>query len=181
MPKFTLAERLQRADARKLRAEQETAKLKKQQIKARTRRLIEIGGLAVKAGIDELASTALYDRFLSIATESQDKAKVTLWERAGSRHFQREEDARVVAIARFPGKVDMDVSQQLRAHGFRFNRFLTQWEGKVLFEEAAATVKLAGGTIEKVKTAPPPPPAPPQAPPPAPPAASAGTPSSMRK
>jgi len=72
MPKLTLAERLQKADARKARAEQEAARLKLMQRKERTRHLIEVGGLLVKAGIDKLPSAALYDRFLRIAAEAED-------------------------------------------------------------------------------------------------------------
>ena len=75
MPKLTLAERLQRAAERKARAEQEQARLKIMQRKERTRRLIELGGLAVKAGIDGLSTAALYDRFLAIAAEAKDPAR----------------------------------------------------------------------------------------------------------
>lgn len=84
MPKLTLAERLERAAARKARAEQEAARLKLMQHKERTRHLIEVGGLAVKAGIDELPPAALYDRFLAIAAEASDNHKLA-WERARPR------------------------------------------------------------------------------------------------
>ena len=70
MPKLTLAQRLEKAAARKAKVEQEEARLKLQQRKERTRRLIEIGGLAVKAGIDDLPAAALYDRFLAIAADA---------------------------------------------------------------------------------------------------------------
>jgi hypothetical protein len=110
MPKLTLAERLERAAARKARAEQEAARLKLMQRKERTRHLIEVGGLAVKAGIDELPPAALYDRFLIIAAEASDKKAVASWERAGSRHFQAEEDTRVVAVAKFPGKIEPELA-----------------------------------------------------------------------
>jgi|GEM_PF-1316311 len=152
MPKLTLAERLQKADARKARAEQEAARLKLMQRKERTRHLIEVGGLLVKAGIDQLPPAALYDRFLRIAAEAKDDSKaVAAWERAGGKHFQKEADTRVVAIARFGTKIDQELAATLRSYGFRWNRFLKQWEGKVDFEEARDTVEGIGGTIKKVE------------------------------
>jgi len=150
MPKLTLAERLERAAARKSKAEQEAARLKLIQQKQRTRRLIEIGGLAVKAGIDTLPSAALYDRFLDIAAGAKDAKAVVLWERAGSRHFQEEEDTRVVAVAKFSHKIEPELAASLRSIGFRWNRFLKQWEGHVDFDEASPMVKSQGGSIEKV-------------------------------
>ena len=150
MPKLTLAERLERAAARKARAEQEAARLKLMQRKERTRHLIEVGGLAVKAGIDELPPAALYDRFLSIAAEASDKKTVAGWERAGSRHFQAEEDTRVVAVAKFPGKIEPELAASLRSVGFRWNRYLKQWEGKVEYAEAEKLVEGQGGGVKKV-------------------------------
>lgn len=154
MPKLTLAQRLERAAARKAKAEQEAARLKLMQQKERTRRLIEIGGLAVKAGIDGLPTAALYDRFLHIATEAKQGNAVTLWERAGSRHFQAEEDTRIVAVARFPTKIEPEVAASLRSIGFRWNRFLNQWEGNVEYDEASALVEGQGGSISKPETVP---------------------------
>lgn len=119
------------ANARKAKAEQEAARLKIMQRKERTRRLIEIGGLAVKAGIDDLPASALYDRFLAIADAAKEPDAVTKWEHAGSRSFHEEESARVVAIAKFTGKIEPELAATLRSVGFRWNRFLKQWEGKV--------------------------------------------------
>jgi len=151
MPKLTLAERLEKAAARKARAEQEASRLKLMQRKERTRHLIEVGGLLVKAGIDKLPPAALYDRFLRIAAEAEDPKSVTAWERAGSKHFQKEADTRVVAIARFGSKIDTELAATLRDLGFRYNRFLKQWEGKVDFANAKSVVEGMGGAIKKVE------------------------------
>ncbi|MDD4617073.1 MAG: conjugal transfer protein TraD [Alphaproteobacteria bacterium] len=150
MPKLTLAERLERAAARKARAEQEAARLKTMQRKERTRHLIEVGGLLVKAGIDKLPTAALYDRFLAIAAQADDPKMVAAWERAGSKHFQKEADTRIVAIARFGTKIDPELAATLRDMGFRWNRFLKQWEGKVDFANAKGVVEGMGGNIQKV-------------------------------
>jgi hypothetical protein len=152
MPKRTLADRLAIAARRKARAEQEQAKLKLMQRKERTRRLIEIGGLAVKAGIDGLSAAALYDRFLRIADEASDPKAVALWERSGGRHFHQEDDTRVVAVAKFAGKILPDLTSQLRELGFHWNRLLIQWEGKVEWDEAKAFVEGKGGKIRQVNS-----------------------------
>jgi hypothetical protein len=151
MPRLTLAERLEKAAQRKARAGQEEARLKKLQRNERTRRLIKLGGLAVKAGIDELPANALYACFLRIAKDAQDKRAVAAWEREGGRYFQREADSRVVAVARFSDKIAPEVAASLRALGFRWNRYLGQWEGKVEFADAKKTVEEAEGKVERVK------------------------------
>lgn len=134
---------------------QEEARLKTMQCKERTRRLFEIGGLAVKVGIDELPKAALYDRFLQVAAEAKSNPKaVPLWEQAGSRYFQKEADTRVVAIARCPDKIAPEVSASLRAIGFRWNRYPNQWEAKVGWADAKKTVDASGGMIETVKLTP---------------------------
>jgi hypothetical protein len=43
------------------------------------------------------------------------------------------------------------VAASLRALGFRWNRILGQWEGKVEFSDAKKTVEEAGGTVERVE------------------------------
>ena len=154
MPKLTLAQRLERAAARKAKAEQEAARLKLIQKKERTRRLIELGGLAVKAGIDDLPPAALYACFLRIATHAKEPGTLACWEREGGRYFQAEEDARVVAIARFVAKIEPELAATLRALGFRWNRFLKQWEGKVDYASAEAVVTSQGGSIEHHADAP---------------------------
>jgi len=149
MTKTTLAEKLAKVAQRKAKAEQEEARLKEQQRAERTRHLIEMGGLVAKAGIDGLSPRALYACFLRIAEEAKDKGNIALWEREGARHFQAEEDAREIAIARFPDKLAPELAAALRKLGFRWNRFLGQWEGKVLYPDAEKVVTAAGGTISK--------------------------------
>lgn len=152
MAKLTLAQKLERAAQRKAKAEQEQARLKTEQRKERTRQLIELGGLIVKAKIDHLPPTALYAQFLRIAEDAKiDPTRVTLWAREGGRHFQSEEDNRVVAIARFEHRIEPEIAAALRAAGLRWSKLLNQWQGRVLWDDAAAAVEAGGGTIERVR------------------------------
>lgn len=62
----------------------------------RTRHLIELGGLVVKAGLVELTGddrAALYGAFLELAytLQGEDREQTfTLWRRIGRREFQNE-------------------------------------------------------------------------------------------
>lgn len=59
----------------------------------RTRHLIELGGLVVKAGLAELADddrATLYGAFLTVAAQLQGEEReqaLTLWRRRGKRAF----------------------------------------------------------------------------------------------
>jgi len=66
----------------------------------RTRHLIELGGLVVKAGLVELADddrALLYGAFLELADLLQGEAqkqRAIVWRRRGSRAFRNEAEAR---------------------------------------------------------------------------------------
>jgi hypothetical protein len=67
--------------------------------RARTRHLIELGGLVRKSGLVDLTGddrAVLYGAFLEIASMLQGKSReqnMTLWRRRGSRGFKGETDA----------------------------------------------------------------------------------------
>ena len=66
----------------------------------RTRHLIELGGLVVKAGLVELADddrALLYGAFLELADllrGEEQKQRAILWRRRGSRSFRTEAEER---------------------------------------------------------------------------------------
>jgi len=59
-------------------------------------------------------------------------------------------DSRVVAGARFSDKIAPETAASLRALGFRWNRLLVQWEGKVDYGQAKAFVEGESGKITAV-------------------------------
>ncbi|MEA1675474.1 conjugal transfer protein TraD [Nitrospirillum sp. BR 11163] len=73
MARLTLAERLEKAAAKKAKAEQELARLKAQQRKEDARKLMELGALVVKAGLGEWPQEVLHAAFLKIGAELQKK------------------------------------------------------------------------------------------------------------
>ena len=84
-----------RLEAAKARTDMREWQVKRRE---RTRQLIELGGLVVKAGLVELADddrAALYGAFLTVAAklrgEEREQALV-LWKRKGKRAFEAEID-----------------------------------------------------------------------------------------
>ena len=84
-----------RLEARKARTDMREWQVKRRE---RTRQLIELGGLVVKAGLVELSNddrATLYGAFLTIAAklrgEDCEQASV-LWKRKGKRAFEMESD-----------------------------------------------------------------------------------------
>lgn len=65
----------------------------------RTRHLIELGGLVVKAGLVDLADddrATLYGAFLTVAAKLQGEERasaLTLWQRRGKRAFEAEAES----------------------------------------------------------------------------------------
>ena len=70
----------------------------------RTRHLIELGGLVVKAGLVELTGddrAVLYGAFLELAGSLQGEARdqmITLWRRRGRRVFKTESVSNIDSI-----------------------------------------------------------------------------------
>ena len=86
-----------RLEAQKARTDMREWQVKRRE---RTRQLIELGGLVVKAGLVDLADddrAALYGAFLTLAERlhSEDESStLALWQRKGKRAFDAEEAAK---------------------------------------------------------------------------------------
>jgi Conjugal transfer protein TraD len=94
MTRTSLAERMSRLEQQKARLASEEAKIKNDERKARTRRLIEAGGLVEKAGLLDLEPNALYGALMSLSAGAKDSARVAEWAKAGGYVFDREAKAR---------------------------------------------------------------------------------------
>ena len=90
----TLAERMEKLSQQKARLAEQEARLKTAERKARTRRLIEAGGLIEKVGLLDLASNELYGALLTLRDGSTDPNQLEKWAILGGRTFQREADAK---------------------------------------------------------------------------------------
>lgn len=150
----SLAERLRAHEQQKARLAEQEAKLKTAERKARTRRLIEAGGLIDKTGLLDLDANALYGALLSLRDGAADKKQVEHWAALGGRAFahearQRDEGKEAIVLT-FAAALAKDVTAPLRAAGFRFNKVLQHWEGLAHFAEAEKLATAHGGAARRI-------------------------------
>lgn len=154
MARTSLAERQQRLEQQRARLQMEENRVREAERKARTRRLIEAGGLIEKTGLLALEPNALYGALLSLSERAADKDQVAKWEAEGGRAFAREAKARdegkeplVIALA---GSQPAPVTARLRAHGFRWSKVMQHWEGLARYDDANALAHELGGTLRRL-------------------------------
>jgi hypothetical protein len=149
-----LAERLRAHEQQKARLAEQEAKLKDAGRKARTRRLIEAGGLIEKTGLLDLDANALYGALLSLRDGSSNAKQVEQWATLGGRTFAREARARDEGkepiVLTFPAALAKETTATLRTAGFRFNKVLQHREGLARVEDAQQLAKEHGGTARQV-------------------------------
>jgi hypothetical protein len=152
----SLAERMRAHEQQKARLAEQEARLKDAERRARTRRLIEAGGLVEKTGLLDLDANALYGALLTLRDGADDKAQVDKWAALGGRAFAREarlrDEGKEPIIITFPAPLDKDkdATNTLRAAGFRFSKVLQHWEGLGRFDEISTVVEQHGGIARRV-------------------------------
>jgi hypothetical protein len=150
----SLAERLHAHEQQKARLAEQEAKLKGAERKARTRRLIEVGGLIDKAGLLELEPNTLYGALLSLRDGAGDKDQITKWTALGGRAFARDarlrDEGKEAVVLTFPAALGKDVTAALRQAGFRFSKVMQHWEGLARFDDAESLARKCGGTARRV-------------------------------
>jgi Conjugal transfer protein TraD len=150
----TLAERLRAHEQSKARLAEAEARLKLDERRQRTRRLVEAGALAEKAGLLELDSNALYGALLSLRDGADNAGQVEQWAALGGRAFAREARARdegkEPVLLSFTAALAKDVTIELRKAGFRYSRVMQHWEGLARFDDARALAETHGGTARRV-------------------------------
>ena len=110
----------------------EETKLKLKERKMRTRHLIEIGGLIVKAKLDTLPVNTLYGAFLSLQKQLNDNSDITdTWTELGKAQFNQDAKTSIAVILKFFEKPDSNIRQIIRKVGLRFNKFRNEWYGNV--------------------------------------------------
>ena len=144
----SLAERLHAHEQQKARLAEQEAKLKDAGRKARTRRLIEAGGLVDKAGLLDLDTNALYGALLSLRDGAGDRNQREKWAALGGRAFAHEarlrDEGKEAIVLTFPAPLAKDVTTTLRQAGFRFSKVMQHWEGLARFDGCRAPRPGAG-------------------------------------
>lgn len=98
--------------------------------KARTAKLIRLGGLFEDAGLFELDPKALLGLLLESYEAAKDPSVVSRWLDLGSRKLESKESEEGVALI---VQLDIDPPQKavdlLKSMNFRWNKFRQEWQG----------------------------------------------------
>lgn len=150
----TLSERMRAHEQQKAKLAEAEARLKLDERRQRTRRLVEAGALVEKTGLLDLDSNALYGALLSLRDGADDKTQVEKWTALGGRTFDREAKARdegkEPVLLTFSAPLAKDATTALRKAGFRYSKVMQHWEGLARFDEASTLAKAHGGTARRI-------------------------------
>lgn len=129
---------MQKVNEQKVRLQQkknrliaEETRLKLTERKMRTRHLIEIGGLVVKANLDHLATNTLYGALLSLASSlEKDSTIKDEWTKLGKTKLDTEKQNKTAMILKFVEQPSEVIRQSIRNHGLKWNKFRQEWYGE---------------------------------------------------
>jgi hypothetical protein len=108
----------------------EETKLKLKERKARTRHLIEHGGLIAKAELSHLNSNALYGALLSLKEQLKKTPEIKeAWINKGDQVFTAEQKLFTPVILTFESQPEKEIRDQIRSLGLRWNKFRKEWYG----------------------------------------------------
>lgn len=147
-----LEEEKQKLALKKSRIEAKEKRLKEKERKVRTRRLIELGGLVSKAGIEELNNNALLGALLDIKEKLKEESAVKKWKDKGAAAFEKDKAQNGEAlIVSFDAEPQREAKDKLRNLGLRWNRFRREWQGYGKKDLLEKELKEFGAMIESVE------------------------------
>lgn len=105
-------------------------RLKLKERKMRTRRLIEVGGLVTKAGLDYLPTNTLYGALLSIALSLETNQSIRdEWTKIGKNKLDEEQVNKHAVILKFEQEPSIEIRKIVRNHGLKWNKLRLEWYG----------------------------------------------------
>lgn len=121
-----------RLEQKKNRLIAEETKLKLKERKMRTRHLIEVGGLIVKAELDSLPTNTLYGALLSLKDSlHKHHAIQEQWTKVGKAIFDKEQQQKTAVILKLEDKPSMEMRDSIRNHSLKWNHLRGEWYGYV--------------------------------------------------
>ena len=131
----TLQTKKQKLEQEKAKIGLQEARLKLLERKARTRRLIELGGLLAKVKLDTQPNNVLYGMLLEakdkIDTSVKDKSQLEKWAKIGGTAFAAEQKNKVPVIITFQSKPPAEARNLIRSHGLKWNNIRKEWHGHI--------------------------------------------------
>lgn len=130
MTKSNLLERKkQTLEFKKNRLKQLESHVKTMERKTRTRRLIELGGLVSKAGLEDLESNALLGGLLNLKQLLSDQKMKEEFAHQGGQAFAKENQNKSPVIVKFDEKPDEETRSKMRELGLKWNAIRGEWQG----------------------------------------------------
>jgi hypothetical protein len=127
----TLLSKKQKLEQQKAKLGLQEARLKLMERKARTRRLIELGGLLAKVKLDTQPNNVLYGMLLEAKDKIKDKSQFEKWAKKGGAAFAAEQKDKVPVILSFESKPPAEARNIIRSHGLKWNNIRKEWHGYV--------------------------------------------------
>ena len=151
----SLSHQKERLERQKARLQSQEQKLKTLERKQRTRRLIELGGLIVKAELEELNNNTLLGALLSLKHNlTRNEAILSEWTEQGAKAFealdqnQSTGSDKTPVVITFNSEPPRELKSQLRDLNFKWNPFRKEWYGYGSIHELRSRIKPANGTVE---------------------------------
>jgi len=116
-------------EIKKCKIKQLEASVKTAERKARTRQLIELGGLVSKAGLDSFDTNTLLGALLEVSEKSSDKKILNAWTHKGGIAFNQEKSQKVAVTISFTEKPTSEIRVALKDLGLKWNPLRKEWEG----------------------------------------------------
>jgi len=123
--------------------------LKETMRRERTRRLIEMGGLIAKAGMDTLNTHALYGALLSLKEKMNKPENLQEWSQKGASAFITDQTRGegIPLIVQFKEKPSEEARAAIRALGLKWNTIRQEWQGIANFEEVKSVAQHYNGNV----------------------------------
>ena len=129
----TLQSKKQKLEQQKAKIGLQEARLKLMERKARTRRLIELGGLLAKVKLDTQPNNVLYGMLIEakdkIDKNDKENSPLEKWAKIGGVAFAAEQKDKVPVILTFKSKPPAEARNIVRSHGLKWNTIRKEWHG----------------------------------------------------
>jgi hypothetical protein len=117
---------------KKNRLAAEEIKFKIKERKMRTRHLIEVGGLILKAGLGTLPTNTLYGALLSLAKSLESNLDIKHnWTIAGKNKLDQEQQNKIPIILKFDEQPDNGICKSIRSFDLKWNKLRKEWYGYI--------------------------------------------------
>ena len=148
MTTINILEKRQRSlEQRRNRLKQLESSINTLERKQRTRRLIELGGLVVKAYLDTWPSNTLFGAFLFLKNKENNQQQKDDWTFNGRIHFIANKKRKLPLTLTFPVFPGEDLCTALKGLGFTWNLTQHKWEGYGDAEEITNLLGPHGGVV----------------------------------